>query len=480
MEAFSFAAESASGDVRVTVAIANVPSGMLLDLQVHLSQHTKVDSFWTATFGVKRVGADGDTWAGTMAWQPSEAPELLELTAVFIPMDLPEAWPMVAPSGSPLQIAVMTGMVLARPPGPDHVGHWTDGQASYEQLVLDREAMFDVELTAGWATPDDPLWSVIVLAEHMLLSQLSKVPGITVAPLNVDASRSRLNATAGLLTALAAEVGFRLPGAISFDAARSHLALVQLPRVRAEDGRQAISWSAEQSRKLLDLIGLNRNDSPALIAAAVGKRHIDGTVIFEGATSFGREYRGNLLTGMLSGEDVGLLVQQWNYLAADPRPSLWLRLFNEAIADARWDYRVLSFFNLLEGIGRQVVPKNTPVLDAACNPQLRSDGKPYTSAQARGTVYLLLQRVEHHMPLVGQADGTSVQADLWDEIELWVSIRNQVAHTGSWDLPPGVRPSSLWAMLNARLMSPGDRGQAVSAIQQAAESVLRSAISGLL
>lgn len=475
MDVRTFTALGTASDVTFAVALDDMTDGTSHQITGIFTAHDEFESHWVASLPLAH-DAGTDSWTGVVAWAPHEAPHVLSLSALQFHPEYDEARPD-SPPAEPRTFEVQDGQVLSKPDG-DGTGEWRDGSGDLEQLLARRESYFDIELEVSGATPSDSLWSVVVLAEHALLTNPTRVPGVQILPLERSSNGARLGATADLLTALAAEVGMTVDGAISFSVNDRPLALVVIPRLRASGGPPAMQEAAHIARRLLDIVCLNRGDSPTVLAAAVGRHQPNGTVVLEGATTLDRRYSGNLIGGLISGESVSGLNRQWAQAQSDARIFLWLRLFNEAIADARWDYRVFRCFNLLEGIAKEVLPKNQPVLDTDGSPRMQGDGKTtYTSKQARGAVYLLLRKAGHLLPSVGQPDGSTTQADLWDETEVWVAIRNEVAHTGSWEKPAGKAPSASWTKHNSRLSTATHKWDLVHALQSAAESVMHAAFA---
>jgi hypothetical protein len=58
-------------------------------------------------------------------------------------------------------------------------------------------------------------------------------------------------------------------------------------------------------------------------------------------------YSGNLIGGVIAGEDVHQLQTSWSGLQANPRAQLWVSLYADAVRDPRWDYQSFRCFNLL-------------------------------------------------------------------------------------------------------------------------------------
>lgn len=221
----------------------------------------------------------------------------------------------------------------------------------------------------------------------------------------------------------------------------------------------------------------------------MGTTDANGRLHCRGWWTEGTVYTGNLLSGFLSGEDPHSLLQQWDGLTSDPRARLWISLYADVLSDERWEYRLFRRFNLLEGIASHIVPKNQPVFDDNAYELLQANGKPYTTGQARGKVLELLRHVASVMH-EAQTNYTARRdsgppATLWDDVGVWVTIRNAVAHRGSWELPDGSPQSPAEAATAADIASRGhDRtfgagvSRFISAIDAASKSTLIVAMRG--
>lgn len=471
-----FGASSTSTVFEFYLRLEPIPHGLHHRVNVMLLSHDEYETAWAAT-AEAHLDEAGDLWRGTVPWDPAAAPALVSVGGLAIPQPL-EDGEIFPPD--PIPIVVVGDTRVIGKPAVDGTGAWVDGEADYEDLVVHRDAHFDKEIIVDDASDSCPVWSVLILVEHVLLTRNTQVPGLRVFPLSQAGNEARHAAVAGILTRLSSERGMTVPGPLSFET-REPLVLVELPKVRAVDAQAAMQRAAELARRLLDLVGLNRGDSPTLIAAAAGRHDEGGVAVLESAAILDRRYAGNLIGGPISGEGIGLLNRQWDAATDDPRLFLWLRLLNEAMADARWDYNAFRFFNLLEGIAKEVLPKRQVVLDQTGKARLQGDGKSkYTTEQARGAIFLLLQRVGYSLAHETRPDGTSSPRDLWAETELWTAVRNQVAHTGSWEIAPGVKASDGWAKNEARLSGPWARDSLVRELRQAVEATIHAALRGNL
>ena len=184
-------------------------------------------------------------------------------------------------------------------------------------------------------------------------------------------------------------------------------------------------------------------------------------------------YHGNLLGGVIAGEDVHQLQESWNGLQANPRAQLWVSLYADAVREPRWDYKFFRCFNLLEAIADTVVQPNVVITDEAGNPRPlpRGNGS-FTTRGAQGKVYTLLI----------QLAGATADDQLWDEVGTWVQVRNDVAHEGAWQ-PPHPGESADHAAIASRggdgTVESGSRAM-VDRIGDAVKRALYAAIHGTL
>lgn len=115
-----------------------------------------------------------------------------------------------------------------------------------------------------------------------------------------------------------------------------------------------------------------------------------------------------------------------------PLVGLWCTLFASAVGEPRWDVRILRLWAVLETTAKRVVPKDAAVVDENEMQLTTHDGKPAKAKDARGAVYLLLQRTRELLPVPDEIALCHPDHKLWDEVDVWLTIRNGVAHDGAW------------------------------------------------
>ncbi|WP_148282393.1 hypothetical protein [Corallococcus coralloides] len=420
-----------------------------------------------------------DTWVGRLQiGSGSGQARLLELANIVDPAGVPVSMPAAH-------------LFLERPGN----AAWTtgaDAEAEKVRLAAKRDAYFNAPIVGAAATGADPTFSIVLLADNLRLTKIQRIPGIQVIPLasstvGIDVAHV-LN---DVMRQLRFGSGINLDKWMESMQDRRPAAIVHAPRVQAADHSIAVKACLQSVHPLLDLLALRRGDSPRLLGGVAATADRNGVMQCMAYWVAGAGYAGNVLGGMTSGEDPHTLVRYWNALSKDPRTKLWLALYADAIADDRWDYRLFRCFNLLEGIATEIVPDNVVIRDGTGKPRLMPDKKPYTTRHARGKVYELLrgvaakgQEAESNFTAPLQ-DGSS--AELWDEVEIWVAVRNSVAHRGSWELPTGERPTAAHSSTEAQIIRRSQDNtlsegiwSVVHALRTAVESTIRAALRGRL
>jgi hypothetical protein len=463
-------------DAQILTLLIDESDELQSPLQAHFVLHDDVATIWCTTLNCEKQGA---AWVRAVPrLRCGNAPQLLELT------QLKDA------AGTAVEIR--QPVLFLEPPGE---GPWTTGlvaQVEQERRLTGREAKFNMPLIDPNSRETDPYFAVVMLADNLLLTEPQGVPGVQIHPITAS---SLGQDEVLLLNAVLSQLGFSSPInpeiVIRAIQQRRPAVAIHIPKCRAVDADAAIELCRRTVIPLLDILALRRGAPPRVIGGAVGL--LDSQNVPQGDTFWieGSGYAGNMMGGMLSGENIHGLQVLWEGLSREPRARLWLSLYTEALADQRWDYRLFRCFQLLEGIASEVVPEGIAVLDDNGNVRLAPGGDTYTTSRAHGKVYELLRSVAI-VSQAAQANFTAQRLDgapvsLWDEVGLWIKIRNEVAHRGSWLPADGQAPSdthtSVMAEMGTRTYGglTGTGSAAVlDAIRQAVRSTLSAALRGCL
>ncbi len=155
--------------------------------------------------------------------------------------------------------------------------------------------------------------------------------------------------------------------------------------VRADTATDAKTFGSEVIKRLLDMMTLRRDAAARLIAGIVASPNESGRLEIREVWIEHTGYHGNLLGGVIAGEDVHQLQESWNGLQANPRAQLWVSLYADAVRDPRWDYQFFRCFNLLEAIADTAVQPGVVIMDEAGNPRpfRRDKSGSYTTSRHR-------------------------------------------------------------------------------------------------
>ena len=169
-----------------------------------------------------------------------------------------------------------------------------------------------------------------------------------------------------------------------------------------------------------------------------------------------------------------------------PRARLWVRTFVPIAGEGRWDVRILRLCSLLEGIAREVVPRDQRLQAADGTDLLTHDNKPATTKDLRGKLFFLAQAGCEALAIPEEALVVNPGSDLWTEAGVWADLRNVVGHDGHWRRAPAFtglpRPRQRSEAAAASAAQGGELEDGLlryaDAVSAVAELILRQALLG--
>jgi hypothetical protein len=309
-------------------------------------------------------------------------------------------------------------------------GGWQCTPERPQELRADRTAYYAKPLFAPSATNAAQSFRAVALIEGLLLTRNTRIPGIDIYALQHPLHTEQ--ATVAYLRDLTGEVfGSTFSSETHTDRGLPCVAL-KFSDLRADTPEQALHFAHESASRMADLLGFNRSARPEVIALAVLDHDEKSGSVQYWVNPRRTQYTGNLVGGFIAGESTDDLIQQWSQTQADARLSLWLSQVNDARAERRWEYRVLRYFNLLEGMSKGSLGVSGAALDAHGQQLLQSNGQPYTTKEARGAVYMVIAGLCRLRGDISE-DAFCPHTSLWELCQHWTTVRNQVAHAGAWD-----------------------------------------------
>ena len=253
-------------------------------------------------------------------------------------------------------------------------------QAERERLEQLRQQHFAGPLVAPEATQNAPEFYVLAIADNLFLTQEQSVPGITLTPMTSalgDDIRVVLN---GLLL----QRGFRqslMQEKWIEHMRRDRPAVLIECRVKAETAETAGTFGGEQIKRMLDLMTLRRGASARLIGGVVGQQTDSGHYEARGIWIEHSGYTGNLVGGIISGEDIHGLQDSWNDLQANHEPNYGPLYTPMPCATPAGITSFSDASTSSEAIADTVVVPNTPIH--------RCSRQPTATAQRKGVLHHL-------------------------------------------------------------------------------------------
>jgi hypothetical protein len=273
---------------------------------------------------------------------------------------------------------------------------------------------------------------------------------------------------------------------------RHRLALIESEALDIGDGVAGAQIPNALASRVGDLLALTNGGAPRLLAGVTEVSDDEGAhwrtlAIMAGSGPFPGSILESRPTG---GQPIESLDTEtlWTHIDDDPRVPLWLSLYRGIAAEPSWDVRVFRACSLLEAVAHEVFPSPVQATNEAGEQLLDYGGHPATTRKARGAIYMLSRRC---LEVLSISDDLLLAHDnkaLWDEVGVWVDVRNAVAHEGRWLPHPSAsaKPNRQERVAAAfDVAGLGDGVEAGSARYAAAcaagvEVVLRAAAAGLL
>lgn len=191
--------------------------------------------------------------------------------------------------------------------------------------------------------------------------------------------------------------------------------------------------------QVVDLLALSHGGDPRELADVVEISEDDGATWRTLAQMFGSgPYPGSVLERLATPQHpVSPLDPQvaWQRQLLEPRLAVWLRLHRNLVGELRWDVRMFRAFSLLETIARELYSTDLPVYDDHGAALIDERGAPFTTGNARGLVYKLVSDALATTSISSALLLAHPSRTLWDEVEVWLAVRNAVAHEGGWQPP---------------------------------------------
>jgi hypothetical protein len=276
-------------------------------------------------------------------------------------------------------------------------------------------------------------YEALTLIEGCLVIQpLDIWPGLGIFP--VDDSRHRVGIAAVMDDVLATnDWGVRVGTSTWLDreAGNLPLALVQYI-IPASTSTEAILFSRVLVDLVIDALALRRGAAATPLVTVMRRRGGDRVEAPFVVESGARQYGGNLLGGVLSGESVDDLSKLLNS-AGDPLVRLWLGARRGIATERDSMFCIHRWWNLVEAIatakGAPVEQVNDFDGTAILHP---GSGRPFRTSAKVGLVFAHARNalVARH---VSNTSFVAHSNNLWDFVVAWYGFRNAVAHHGTFD-----------------------------------------------
>lgn len=288
-----------------------------------------------------------------------------------------------------------------------------------KEEIENREQRFEEEFNSGIDISKGDVKTFVrcfALIKGLKLGQRYTFSKFEIFPLNQGLeSRDELNLTNAFLQQFHLGITFPYDEQVSMQSQSLYpVAIVHFPLIITDTVAAARDFVIKKIKYLLQAFSLTRGANAQLFDIVCIESQTGIATRFSSASS----YKGNLLTGRLSGEDPSSLQKYIENLETDSFKSFLVRLHKEAIQEESVDFKFLRYWNILEILATS---KNYNEGDNLLNHDgsivFAKDGTtPLKVKGSTNTVFNLLRE-----------NGTVA----FENVQMWFALRNAVAHFGT-------------------------------------------------
>ncbi|TDY23570.1 hypothetical protein B0G81_3951 [Paraburkholderia sp. BL6665CI2N2] len=192
--------------------------------------------------------------------------------------------------------------------------------------------------------------------------------------------------------------------------------VAQFPNVLASSADEAVQYCVHNTRLLVLALALSR-DAGGEIFDIVVMDHQSGTAQ---RLPLRGSYKGNLATGIISGEDPHMLQTLVDGLQSNEMNRFLAGLYREARRETSHDFQYVRYWQILETMaeGRNY-DEAKPLLDYSGKEIMDGD----KVRRVKGAVSIVFNMLREA--------GIRDLEDVWKHVNIWCAFRNAVAHHGS-------------------------------------------------
>lgn len=265
----------------------------------------------------------------------------------------------------------------------------------------------------------------LIAIEQLLTTRSLRLPSVNIYPI---AERPEALEHLQFVNRLLSELGWATQ--VPADRWRQHVAgsrprtAIVCDPIWAQNMDEADRIALQIRTDVLAILGLNRGSRGRVIAMVNEQLRSDGTVNHRIRDELGA-YQGNLLGGLISGEDQHALLAQFLAVESDPLLRLCVDLYSEAIADSSFDARYFRLWSILETLSTARVSTGELVLllDGSLWP-----GEDNTTDRVAPRAYQFI--ANHLVERIDERSFVAPASDLYEAIRAWYARRNATAHYG--------------------------------------------------
>lgn len=294
-----------------------------------------------------------------------------------------------------------------------------------------RQQQFQSGIEADPSAPGLGRFRGLAFVQRTLVTRPIRLRGFEIIPLKIGLRRlEEFDLINKFLIESGIGVGLTLTRDILRGTERDNPVMaVHFPLVRAVNHEAALDAVALHAQTAVDVLSPHRSSYGEIFATLLENLDTRRAWYVPG----GDRYRGNIIGGLISGENPPVLQDHIDSALADPMLRLFVSLHREATAERNLDFAYFRYWNLLETMAILRIRLGQTVTDFSGNPVFRDSNKRVTTKAGDGKVYELLKRHFVRLNFTDKTFGSGLKtATLWELCRVWYAFRNATAHYGGF------------------------------------------------
>lgn len=254
-------------------------------------------------------------------------------------------------------------------------------------------------------------YSAFIFIENLLIKTYMKIDKFEIIPIDKKLSLNHYNKY--VEDFLNEKFSLVLKSGLT-NFSTTPVCVIHFPAISSDDPEKIKNYCLEKMELIIQLLSLTRESGGKFFNLILLEKNTNRVLSYGVQNS----YKGNLLGGIISGENPEKLASYYEKLKDNPILSFLVHLYKEAKNEYSRDFQYLRLWQILETLAESKnYSKKDDLFDMDMNPIMNNDStKQMKISGSTAIVYNLIK---------------ILKTVTWEDVNIWFAFRNAVGHYGS-------------------------------------------------